>query len=196
MRRTKRGAVILVIVPIVAACATVPRGAGAQRVTAVETVVPDSMPSSPFAMDAPDMQAASRIAGCYTVTLGPWSDPRTQGDTIPVPSRLDLLVEPHTRIYVGFRLVARRPGVSEQTERYPAAWSPIDADSLQIRAFGNGARSLFLFLRRQPDGELRGTARYFRDYLAHDSTTGRWLWETYPTATASLRPAKCESSGG
>ena len=186
-----------VIIATLAACSAIPRGAGAQRVTMVETLPPgDTMPRTPFDMGAPDMQAASRLVGCYALTLGPWSKPLAPGDSVPVPSRLDLLAEPHRRFFIGFRLVARRPGVSEQTEKFPAKWGPIGTDSLQVQTWADGNRSLFLFLRRQPDRELRGTARYFTDYLAHDSTTGRWLWETYPTATASLRPAECGPGAG
>ena len=140
------------------------------------------------------MQAASRLAGCYALSLGPWSKPESSGAAIPAPSRIDLTSDPHTRIYIGFRLVARTPDFPDERKAYPPAWSPIGADSLQVRAWANGRSSLMLFLRRQTDGELRGTARYFADYDVVDST-GRWMWETYPAAAASLRSTPCASGG-
>ena len=194
MPRTRRGTAILVIFATVAAACAVPRGVSAQ-IRTVETLPrgDDRVRRSPFDMAAPDMQAARRLVGCYAVTLGQWSDPRAHGGSVPVPSRLDLLADGHQRIYIGFRLVARTPGFAARLEAYPAAWSPIGDDSLQVRVWANGASSVALFLRRQSDQELRGTARYFIDALAVDST-GRWFWETYPTATVSLRHAPCDGA--
>ena len=196
MRGTRHRTAVMVVVAGVAAACAVPRGGGAQSVT-VETLprADGTIRRGPFDMAAPDMQAAGRLVGCYAVTVGPWSDPQAHGDGIPVPSRLELLSDRHTRIYIGFRLVARTPGFSAQKEGFPPAWSPIGEDSLQVRVWADGASSVALFLRRQSDEELRGTARYFSDARAVDDT-GRWMWETYPTATASLRPTQCESSAG
>ena len=176
----------------VAACCAVPRVASAQSTILVETLPPadSTLRRSPFDVAPPNLQAARRLLGCYAVTLGSWSNPQTHGDSIPVPSRLDLLSDRHTRIYIGFGLVARAPGFSAQREAFPLAWSPIGDDSLQVRAWADGSRSVMLFLRRQPDKELRGTARYFGGERKEDST-GRWLWETYPNATVSLHPAQC-----
>ena len=175
----------------------VPRSADAQANPVVRTLPRPvgTVPRSPFDMAAPDMQAASRLVGCYDLALGPWSNPQARADSLPLPSRLDLLSDPHTRIYIGFRLIARAPGFSAQREAYPPAWSPIGDDSLQVRAWADGSRSVSLFLRRQPDKELRGTARYFTDGRAVDAA-GRWMWETYPTAAVSLRPLPCASSEG
>ena len=187
---------VAMIASVTAVC-MVPHGAAAQATTLVETLprAGGTIPRSPFDMSAPDMQAASRLIGCYALALGPWSNPEARGGRIPAPSHVDLLSEAHTRIYIGFRLVARTPGFSDRREAFPPAWSPIGDDSLQVRAWADGSSSVMLFLRRQPDKELRGTARYFSDGLAVDST-GRWMWETYPTATASLRPVQCEPRDG
>ena len=144
-------------------------------------------------MAAPNMKAASRLIGCYAVTLEPWSKPPASDSGIPVPSQIDLLSEGHTRIYIGFALVARTPRFSAQRDAYPPAWSPVGEDSLQVRAWADGASSVMFFLRRQPDGELRGTVRYFSSTRVEDDT-GRWMWETYPAATASLRRTECGSS--
>ena len=136
------------------------------------------------------MDAAGRLAGCYGLELGPWSHLQAHGEEVPVPARVDLTLEPHTRIYIGFGLVARTPGFARQLEQYPAAWSPVGTDSLQARVWANGKSSVTLFMRRQPDDTLRGVARYFTDGLVVDST-GRWMWERYPVATVSFRPADC-----
>jgi hypothetical protein len=183
--------VVVILASVAAACAG-PRGVSAP-VRTVETLPrgDGSVRRGPFDMAAPDMQAARRLLGCYAVTLGPWSDPRAHGDSVPVPSRLDLLADGHRRTYIGFRLVARTPGFAAQLEAYPAAWSPIGDDSLQVRVWANGRSSVAFFLRRRSDEELRGTARYFIDALAVDSAGG-WLWESYPTATVSLRHAPCD----
>ena len=169
------------------------RGAGAQRTPTVHTVPKSNgtVPRSPFSMAAPDMQAASRLAGCYTVTLESWSTRQKSDSVVPMPPQIDLLSEPHTRIYIGFGLVARTPRFGAQRDAYPPAWSPVGEDSLQVRAWADGASSVVFFLRKRPDGELRGTARYFSAARVEDDT-GRWMWETYPAAAASLRPSPCE----
>ena len=183
----------VVVVAITVACFAAPGSAGAQSTTHYHTLPADAdLRPGPFDMAAPDMQAASRLVGCYAVTVGPWSHSRAADDSAPVPQRLDLTTEPHTRIYIGFRLVARTPGFAAQLEKYPAAWGPIGDDSLQVRPWANGSSSVALFMRRQPDGELRGTARYFHGARIVDSN-GRWMWEIYPTANVSLRPMRCEA---
>jgi hypothetical protein len=183
----------VVIIAITVGCTVAPRAAGAQSTPRYHTLPADAdLRPGPFDMAAPDMHAAHRLVGCYAVTVGPWSHSRAAGDTAPMPQRLDLLADWHTRIYIGFRLVARTPGFAAQLEKYPAAWGPIGADSLQVRPWANGSSSVALFMRRQPDGELRGTARYFHDARIVDGN-GRWMWESYPTANVSLRPMRCEA---
>lgn len=175
----------------VAACSAFPRNVRAQ-VTMVETVPrsTSTIPRAPFFMAAPDSQSAARLIGCYAITVGPWSKPQPQDSQIPVPTRVDLTADWHTRFFIGFRFVARTPGFSAESEKSPPAWSPIGRDSLQVRAWANGASSVMLFLRRRRDGELRGTVRYFAGAEVVDST-GRWMWETYPNAAVALRPTSC-----
>jgi hypothetical protein len=50
-----------------------------------------------------------------------------------------------------------------------------------------------VFARRQADGTLVGIARYLTDGIVRDST-GRWMWERYPTAAARLQPAACDAA--
>src|SRR5687767_1929028 len=140
------------IAAITVACFATPRAAGAQSTPIYHTLPADAdLRPGPFDMAAPDMRAANRLVGCYGVTVGPWSHSRAAGDSAPVPQRLDLTAEWHTRIYIGFRLVARTPGFAAQLEKYPAAWGPIGDDSLQVRPWANGSSSVALFMRRQPD---------------------------------------------
>ena len=180
-----------VVFASVAACCALPRGVRAQ-VTLVETVPrsTSTISRTPFSMAAPDSQAAGRLVGCYAVIAGPWSKPQPRDSHIPLPTRIDLTADWHTRFFIGFRFVARTPGFSEQLEKFPPGWSPIGRDSLQVRAWANGASSVMLFLRSQRDGELRGMVRYFADTEVVDST-GRWMWETYPNAPVTLRPTSC-----
>ena len=183
----------VIIAATAVACFAAPRATGAQSTPVYHTLPADAdLRPGPFDMAAPDMQAASRLVGCYAVTVGPWSHARAAGDSAPMPQRLDLTAEWHTRIYIGFRLVARTPGFAAQLEKYPAAWGPVGDDSLQVRPWANGSGSVALFMRRQPDGELRGTARYFHGERIVDGN-GRWMWESYPTASVSLRPMRCEA---
>ena len=195
----RHGAAVAVVAASVAACCVAPRAAHAQKQKksiTVETLPPsDGIERNPWYMGAPDLKAASRLAGCYVATLGAWSDALARGDSVPMPSRVDLLDSLHTGFYIGFRLVARTPGFAMPAEKRPPAWSPVDADSLQVGVWHEGSRSVTLFLRRQHDDELRGTARYFTAERREDGRTGRWLWETYPAAPVSLRPTQCESSG-
>jgi hypothetical protein len=195
MRRTGRNAGV--IVAIVLAGSALACQAGAQRTIPVQTLPQsDSTVSrTPFSMAAPNMRAASLLIGCYSVTLEPWSKPQAPDSGIPVPSQIELLAERHTRIYIGFGLVARTPRFSAQRDAYPPAWSPVGDDSLQVRAWADGASSVMFFLRRQSNGDLRGPVRYFSDARVVDDT-GRWMWETYPAATASLRRTQCESNNG
>src|SRR4051794_2115746 len=98
--------VALAVMTIATACCMVPSVAEAQKqkrkVTMVETLPPsDGKPRTPFYSDAPDFEAAKRLAGCYDVTLGPWTDAQVRSDTIPVPTRVNLLTDVHTRLYIG-----------------------------------------------------------------------------------------------
>ena len=184
---------VLILVAGALASSVLPRIATAQT---VETLPRNNsgFAWSPFDMGAPNMKAVQRLAGCYNVTRGPWSHAPAVGAEGPVPARVDLLPDPHERIYIGFRLVARTPGFAAQRDSFPPGWGPLAKDSVQLRVWGDGKGTVIFFLRRRRDGELRGTARYFSDLDTVDSTTGRWKWETYPHAAVSLRRTECESS--
>lgn len=145
----------------------------------------------PIDLAPPNIAATRRMFGCYTVSIGAWSVPSAHGGHIPVPTRAELDTGRHQSDASGFGLVARTPGfaVPRQT-RFAPAWSPVGADSLQFALWSNGTSMVVMFLRRHGDGVLRGSARYFTDAIALDST-GRWMWETYPAAPATLTRAPC-----
>ena len=150
-----------------------------------------SIRASPYHDAAPDMQAARLVVGCYALTVASWSDPSANGGHIPYPPRIELDTERRDLGQRAFQLVARTPGFpTERSSRFPPGWSPVGADSLQVLAWNDGFSSVTLFVRRQPDGTLSGTARYFTDALVVDST-GRWMWERYPTTPVTLRRTPC-----
>lgn len=151
------------------------------------------VPASPFDTTSPNMNAARMIAGCYTVAIGAWSDERAPGRFVEIPSHIQLDTARNDRRWAGFELVAHTPAVGRDwTGRdLPAAWSPVGADSLQVLAWHNGTSNLNLFLRRRAEGKLEGTARYFWDQIFLDPVTNRWLWERYPTASATLTVVPC-----
>ena len=165
--------------------------AGQPPSTRAESPAAASLHASPYYEAEPDMRVARLVAGCYALTMGAWSDPRANGGHIPNPPRVELDAQLRDQGQPGFQLIARTPGfTTERASHFPPAWSPVGADSLQVRAWADGFSSVTLFVRRQTDGTLAGTARYFTD-VRLDDTAGRWMWERYPTAPATLRRAPC-----
>ena len=148
--------------------------------------------ASPYDTIPPDMQAARGLAGCYRLTVGPWSDARALGGQIAIPPHLHLDTARQERRQPGFELVAQAPGSGvPRGTGWPPVWSPVGADSLQVRVWANQTSSVNLFLRRRAGRTLHGTARYFWDQVALDPVTKRWLWEQYPTAPATLSSEPC-----
>ena len=148
--------------------------------------------ASPYDTAPPNLQMAQRLAGCYRLSVGAWSNPAANGGNMPMPTRVHLDTTRTARPFPRFRLVATTPGF--EIQRKPSstpAWSPIGADSLQVLAWSTGTSSVTLFLRRRAAGMLQGTARYFTDAIALDPVTKRWLWEQYPTAPARLESGPC-----
>lgn len=147
---------------------------------------------NPFDTMPPNMAAAQRMAGCYRVMLGPWSDERAVGAYVMVPPLLHLDTARMADRAQGFELSARTPGKAEPNRAARMlAWSPVGADSVQVLAWGNQTSSVTLFLRLRSGTTLSGTARYFWDSIALDPVTKRWLWEQYPSAVATLTPTPC-----
>ena len=179
---------VTVILSTVAACArSSPAPAGGGRSEAIASVR-----AIPYDTAPPNLRMAQGLAGCYRLTVGPWSNPEANGGQMPMPTRLHLDTTQTVRPYPGFALVATTPGfdVRRMSGSLPA-WSPIGADSLQVLAWSTGTSSVTLFLRRRTAGMLQGTARYFTDAIALDPVTKRWLWEQYPTAPAQLESIPC-----
>lgn len=161
------------------------------------TIRPDTtLRKTPFDTSALDTAAARRLAGCYAVYIGTWSDPRANGGRIWAPAeiRLDTVRAPHARR--GFGLVVETPGsVNPSHFAQPVQWAPVKRDSLQASIAADGTSDVAIFARRHADGTFTAIARYFTDAIARDPLTGRWLWETYPAAPVQLTPHACASAG-
>lgn len=148
--------------------------------------------ASPYDTSALSMVAARGLAGCYSLTVGTWSNSRANGGYLPSPARVDLDTTGLDGARPGFQLAVNRPGFAPpRPMRSWSTWSPVGRDSLQVVTWSDGFNSVTLFLRRQADGELRGTARHFTDARAVDPQTGRWLWERSATAPATLEAIPC-----
>ena len=178
----------LLVTSAIAACASSSRPLATGN-------APAMVRATPHDTSAPDMKAARALAGCYSVTVGGWSDEsKIPGYvTVGIPSRMRLNTARHERYQPGFELVARtyesdKRGGSESLR----GWSPVGADSLQVLAWANQTSSVELFLRRRATGTLQGIARFFWDQIFIDPLTKRWLWEAYPTALATLSAAPCD----
>ena len=172
---------------VVAACASnsQQRARGTARAAA-------QMRASPFDTASPNMKSARVVAGCYSISVGAWSDERAPGGNVALPSRIHLDTARDDRHRPGFELVAETlaPKQERGMLRRPA-WSPVGTDSLQVQAWANGTSSVNFFLRRRAAGKLEGTARYFWDQIFLDPVTKRWMWEGYPTAPAVLAAVPC-----
>ena len=150
--------------------------------------------ASPYDASPLDMVAARELAGCYRLTVGRWSSRRANGGYLPSPTRVDLDTARLDGARPGFQLVVERPGVTPpRPMRSSVGWSPVGRDSLQVVTWADDFNWVTLFLRRQGDGRLLGTARYFTDARRIDPQTGRWQWERSPTAAATLAAIPCTS---
>ena len=177
----------MLVASLLAACAS-----GKQPSAREGAPAPTRMRESPFDTTPPNMKAARVLAGCYSVSVGAWSNERAVGAQAAIPSRIQLDTARHNRPRPGFELVAQTiaSGQRREVERL-SSWSPVGADSLQVAAWANSTSSVDLFLRRRAEGVLEGTARYFWDQIFLDPVTKRWLWEGYPTAPATLTAVSC-----
>jgi hypothetical protein len=144
--------------------------------------------TSPFYAGPIDTAAARQMAGCYTVVVGPWSEPRANGGYIPVPLRVTLDTMRTGTTGSGGMVLRAEP---LDNERFGHEWKPVGGDSVQLGVWADGFSSVYLFLRPQANRSLRGTARYFTDARLIDRT-GRWAWEVYPTAPARLSRVPCK----
>lgn len=148
--------------------------------------------ATPFDSTTPGTEAIRKLAGCYALTVGAWSDERAPGSYVTIPSRIRLdtaRVDRHQPDTLGS---PRRAVAGDERElKGRPAWSPVGRDSLQVLAWANGTSAVHLFLRRRAAGRLEGIARFFWDVIYRDPVTKRWLWERYPTAPATLTAVPC-----
>ena len=161
------------------------------------TIRPDTtLRKTPFDTSALDTAASRRLAGCYTVHVGAWSDPHESVGRIWTPHeiRLDTVPAPHAQ--PGSWLTVETPGsVNPSRFARAASWTPVERDSLQATIAAGQTNSVTIFAQRHADGTFTAIARYFFDVIARDYLTGRWLWESYPTAPVQLAAHACASAG-
>ena len=152
------------------------------------------MPASPYDTTAPDRQSARAFQGCYALVLGAWSNERQIPGrvSIAIPTRviLDTSRRAQPELHSPLAATVRRPGGPDTLPRVHG-WSPVSADSIQFTAFNNQTSTVAIFLRRRGVNILRGTARFFWDQVATDPVSRRWLWESYPTADATMTAEPC-----
>lgn len=194
MRRLLKTAVLALVACVTPACLRhePPPSHDEARLAHGTSLAAATPRASPYDTSALDLVAARGLAGCYSLTVGAWSNPRANGGYLPSPARVDLDTTRLDGARPGFQLAVKRPGFAPPRQMSPwSAWSPIGRDSLQVVTWADGFNSVTLFLRRHADGRLRGTGRHFTDGRAVDPQTGRWLWERYATAPATLAAIPC-----
>jgi hypothetical protein len=136
------------------------------------------------------------VAGCYHVTLGPWSKKSRLGPDQPTAIiRLDTITR---RPGAPGELAAERiepaefapPGDPRLRWRRPASWHRVDGDSVVIVAWSTGTEAE-VFYGRWTGGSLHGVVRRTSDAIPVDPLTGRIQWNVWPWATASLVGVPC-----
>ncbi len=116
----------------------------------------------PAALAAQQPANAPRtVAGCWTLTLGPWSPAIPASAAHTLPSRIALDTVPAEATTLRGSLRVRAVGGTAGTARHVASWSPLPSrrDSLRIRWSTVGA-GVDARLRARA-GELRGRATAF-----------------------------------
>ncbi|MCC6242935.1 MAG: hypothetical protein IT353_08840 [Gemmatimonadaceae bacterium] len=183
-----KGRVRRLVVGCLLTCGPLAAGAQARPGKAVP------VPATPYDTTAPDSQRARTFQGCYALVLGAWSNERL------IPERVSIAIPTHVmldtsrlaqpELHSPLAATVRRPEGPDTLPRVHG-WSPVGTDSIQFMAFGNQTSTVAIFLRRRGMNVLRGTARFFWDQVAIDPVTRRWLWETYPTANATMTTEPC-----
>jgi hypothetical protein len=141
-------------------------------------------------------RADKAAAGCYHLTLGPWSKKSRLGPDQPTAIiRLDTI-----RRWPGNRrdLAAERiepaefapPGDPRLQWRRPSSWHRVGADSVVIVAWST-ATEAEVFYGRWTGGSLHGVVRRTSDGIPIDRLTKRIQWDVWPWATASLIRVPC-----
>lgn len=165
-------------------------------IPAVSITGDTTLRKTPYDTSALDVVAARRLAGCYAVRVGAWSDPRANGGRIVTPAEIRLDTTHIAHPYPGRPLAVETPGfINPSHFAVPPRWGPVKHDSLQATVVASQTSSVTIFARRHADSTFTAIARYFTDAIATDPFTNRWMWETYPTAPVQLTPHACASAG-
>ena len=131
-----------------------------------------------------DPAVVAALAGCYALTVGPWTKPIRSGPAVPPSTmRLDTLFRaPGQR---GYRYVAQISGGTGAT------WTPVGADSLEVITWLAQFEAEVLFLRSDGD-TLRGMARRSTDAIPVDAN-GQIRWDVWPAAPVVARSTRCSN---
>jgi hypothetical protein len=136
------------------------------------------------------------LAGCYRLTLGPWSRASGLGPSKPTAVvRLDTIA-PNPG--VPGDLVAERiepaefapPGDWRLRWQHPARWRRVGVDSVVIVAWSTGTEAE-VFYGRWARGSLHGVVRRTSDAIPVDRQTKQIQWDVWPWANASAVSVPC-----
>lgn len=136
------------------------------------------------------------LAGCYRLTLGPWSRITPLGPPSPTEIvRLD--TTPAGNGIPGARAAGRVAPAELLPPTDPRArwlrapwWRMIGADSLEITTWAT-ATEAETFYGHVVGGELRGVLRRTSDAIPVDPKTHGILWDAWPWARATARRVAC-----
>jgi hypothetical protein len=136
------------------------------------------------------------LAGCYRLTLGPWSKVTPLGpsslteifrlDTTPVRSGI-----PGARSAARVAPAELMPPTDPRANwLQPPWWRMIGTDSLEIFTWSTGTESE-TFYGHVAGTELRGVLRNTSDAIPMDPKTRRIQWDVWPWARATARRLAC-----
>jgi hypothetical protein len=139
---------------------------------------------------------AAHLAGCYRLTLGPWSKRTSLGPPSPTEVfRLDSTLVNNG--IPGAHAAARvapddRLPPTDPRARWlqPPWWRTIGADSIQVFPWSTGTESEAFYGHVTGD-EHRGVLRNTSDAIPMDPKTRGVLWDAWPWATATARRVSC-----
>lgn len=164
---------------------------------AVGAAAPLAGRAQPPTVAPPDPDRVRALAGCYRLTLGPWSQQSPLGPAAPTTLvRLDTLPR---RPELPDQLAADRlapveslpPNESRARWRQLPGWRVVGADSVVIVAWSSRFEAEVFYGRRVGD-TLRGVLRRTSDGVPVDPVTRQVLWNAWPWATASAERVRCD----
>jgi hypothetical protein len=151
----------------------------------------------PSSAQRPPVARADKVAaGCYHLTLGPWSKKSRLGPDQPTAIiRLDTIKRtPGARSELAAERIepaeVALPGDPRLQWQRPASWHRVGRDSVVIVAWSTGTEAEIFYGRWMGDS-LHGVVRRTSDAIPVDPLTRRIQWDVWPWATASLVGVPC-----